>query len=120
MYLAQSKSVVILGATVLLLTTIGLLWVQPSYSSTFTSLHLSTTRLHPVKFQERREFYDLSEAGDANWTALLPPDGGFLSRPSREGDGYEMVGVTMFHQLVSWTSERMHVSSLMRYSIVCK
>jgi hypothetical protein len=79
--------------------TAGLLWNQPDYASKLKSLHLLTTRTHPVTFQQRPEFFDLSEDGDGNWTSLLPPNGGFVSHPSPDGPGYEMVGITMFHQL---------------------
>jgi hypothetical protein len=51
-----------------------------------------------VTFSQRDEFFDLSPAGDANWTALLPPNGGFVSHQTKNGN-YEMAGLTMFHQL---------------------
>jgi hypothetical protein len=51
-----------------------------------------------VTFTQRPEFFDLTAAGDGNWTALLPPNGGFVSEKTGEG-GYEMAGITMFHQL---------------------
>jgi hypothetical protein len=51
-----------------------------------------------VTFSRRNEFYDLTPEGDANWTALLPPNGGFVSHQTKDGN-YEMAGLTMFHQL---------------------
>lgn len=51
-----------------------------------------------MTFTEHLEYYDLSDAGDGNWTRLLPPNGGFVVEKTAAGD-YEMAGVTMFHQL---------------------
>jgi hypothetical protein len=113
MYFAQSKAIILIGATILLITTATLLWNQPDYTNKLGSLHLSTTQTRPVTFQQRSKYFDLSEAGDGNWTSLLPPNGGFVSSPSREGPGYEMVGITMFHQLHCLQMIRSTIQDLM-------
>ncbi|KAF2430169.1 hypothetical protein EJ08DRAFT_697711 [Tothia fuscella] len=89
------RSIIALGLTILCISTFGLFWVNPNKSH-FTTFHASRTR--PTKFTQRLEFFDLSRASDGNWTALLPPNGGFVSESTKDG-GYEMAGITMFHQL---------------------
>jgi hypothetical protein len=97
-----TKPLVVLALTILLISTFGLFWIPPSQSSRYTvsTSHFPSLRpaLRPVKFAQRPEFFDLTPAGDGNWTALLPPNGGFVSERTGEG-GFEMAGITMFHQL---------------------
>ena len=93
------RTLIVLGVTIIAITTFGLLWLQPDARSRFSGLHISTSRAHSVTFERHPELVDLTHGGDANWTALLPPNGGFVSQPSKDGSGYEMAGISMFHQL---------------------
>lgn len=63
----------------------------------FSSHGLGNFRNNPRTFKRREEFFDLSPAGDKNWSEILPPDGGFVVQ--KIGDRRRMAGVTMFHQL---------------------
>jgi hypothetical protein len=92
------KALIILGGAILSISTFGLFFTHHDSSSSISSLHLSTTQTHAVTFSQRDEYFDLSPEGDANWTALLPPNGGFVSHQRKNGN-YEMAGLTMFHQL---------------------
>lgn len=99
MHSPQPKTIIVSAVTILLVTVATVLWHRPDYTARLSSLHLSSMRTHSVTFTQRPEYLDLSEAGDANWTSLLPPNGGFVSQPSQRGPGREVVGITMFHQL---------------------
>ncbi|KAE9964350.1 hypothetical protein BLS_008442 [Venturia inaequalis] len=95
--LSQRRRTLLALLTFAALTTLSLLYFHPP-STTF---HITTTRTTPRTFVPNPSYNDLSPSADGNWTSLLPPNGGFLSqRVGKKEDGhYEMVGLTMFHQL---------------------
>jgi hypothetical protein len=78
------------------LSTLTLLYIS-SPTTTHLTLPTFTTSTHKKAFTQNPAYNDLSPSADGNWSNLLPPNGGFFS--SKVGDGYEMVGLTMFHQL---------------------
>lgn len=84
--------------TILSLTTLTLLYF---HSPSTTHLpHLTTSLTHPQTLISNPAYNDLSPSADGNWTSLLPPNGGFLSKQiGKKGGDYEMVGLAMFHQL---------------------
>lgn len=86
----------LIATVVLVFTTLSL--SSPSSLPTLPRITTDRRRNMPRTFSEHREFYDLSRAGDANWTALLPPNGGFVVQ-KLDGRRSRMAGVTMFHQL---------------------
>lgn len=77
------------------LSTLSIFYLHPSATKLLP--HISTSRTHPKTFIANPAYNNLSPSADGNWTNLLPPNGGFFS--SKVEDGYEMVGLTMFHQL---------------------
>jgi hypothetical protein len=77
------------------ISTLTIFYLHPP--STTLLPHISASRKSPKTFIPNPAYNDLSPSADGNWTNLLPPNGGFFS--SKVGEGYEMVGLTMFHQL---------------------
>lgn len=92
--LTRRRVVTVLVATLLLLASVPFLW--PSSASQVTYF---LPRPHTaVTFHRNPALFDLSSNADGNWSALLPPNGGFVVEKNEFG-GLEMAGITMFHQL---------------------
>ncbi|QDS70998.1 hypothetical protein FKW77_007739 [Venturia effusa] len=86
--------------TILTLATLSTLSILYLHDPSTTYLpHITATRTTSRTFIPNTSYNDLSPAADGNWTALLPPNGGFFSKQVGGKGEYEMVGVTMFHQL---------------------
>jgi Mycotoxin biosynthesis protein UstYa len=77
------------------ISTLTILYLHPP--STTLLPHMSASHTTPKTFIPNPAYNDLSPSADGNWSNLLPPNGGFFS--TKVGEGYEMVGLTMFHQL---------------------
>ncbi|TID26808.1 hypothetical protein E6O75_ATG01301 [Venturia nashicola] len=94
---APRRRILITILTLATLTSLSLLY----FHSPSTTFHITTTHTTPHTFIPNPSYNDLSPSADGNWTNLLPPNGGFFSQQmGRKGDeNYEMVGLTMFHQL---------------------
>lgn len=98
----MSCKLIILVTVVAFVTVITLFSFASSDSLNVPHISLPTQGLgsfrnKPRTFKRNEEFFDLSPAGDKNWSEILPPDGGFVVQ--RIGDKRRMAGVTMFHQL---------------------
>jgi hypothetical protein len=95
---ASRKKLLVVSFLVLSILGSVILLFGSSPSSSLSSLHLSMSPRYIMTFTKHDELFDMTPAGDGNWTALLPPNGGFLVVPDNK-DGFEMAGITMFHQL---------------------
>ena len=100
MYQHPAKAIVVTAITAILLTLSLTFWtLGVNFTWSIHSLHLSTTQTRPITFRRKPEFSNLSRDFDAQWSSLLPSNGGFVSRPKPDGRGNEMFAVSMFHQL---------------------
>ncbi|KAF1992170.1 hypothetical protein K402DRAFT_128 [Aulographum hederae CBS 113979] len=97
----SSRANLCLAFSVLVLCIFGLLYIfegPPVSSNSILSALQNDIRRHAVTFEQHLEFYDLTTAGDGNWSTILPNNGGFVVQKQR-GGSYSMAGITMFHQL---------------------
>ncbi|KAK9771972.1 hypothetical protein AB5N19_06973 [Seiridium cardinale] len=59
---------------------------------------LPNTGTRQMKFSEHDDYMSLSHDFDSLWADLLPPNGGFILRPDKNGVNRKH-GISMFHQL---------------------
>ena len=79
--------------------------------SLFALPSLSVRSYQRVTFKHNAALHDLSPAGDNNWSALLPSNGGFVMQQQADGR-HEMAGLSIFHQLQCLSMLRSQIQSL--------